>query len=1028
MIRDFAWTVREVKLLREVQHMSQRAFAEHLGFAQSTVANWEKSSRTSVLHHETREVLNRELDRLPTETRDRFDRQLGAAPGKLGAGSAVRTTALLESLDVDVDSPLPYQSPTGAVEDFRRFLQSSARVFLLTGAAGSGKSLLTQHLARHLGTEVDIQLLTVGSWDLAGLDVAVEILRYASISRGHDALLTLETQCDQMPRPCVVVIDGIASHDEFTVIGRQVDAILRQVTTSMLRFVLTVRTPPTIETTAHPILHAAVFTPNQEPRKGNGTELVPWPPAKARSLWEQARAPHAPPFDRLPRAIQQLVQTPVYMRLALPASLVTQGQNLNAYALLDHCVQAILGGDASDNARAIATLTDLAHRQSREQLPAALVSADPATAEQVSQPRPLDGVADTIACERPHGRTDFTHDVIREFFLSTRIADLLHAEGRSIATVSAVNDLADRASTSGSAHSIIELVFQRLDNVKPDLLGYIATAPTASTSSTVPLIVSLADDAQFATPEVLRALAIQAEQDASINLSRALLRSEATHTALGHGRARWLLVLLRRFGTDIWPDVAGFIERTFDAADTYALLDTADLANGADATYFARHFYLFFADTSNGALESFLSHPNWRVRAALAEGIDDDRAPISDTAVVIIDRLVHDADYKVRAAVAQAITRAPRAVANSHLTTLLRDDNWHVRERTLRGLDQLGPDHPKRDLVTAALETIASDRSWRQCPSHIRPSTQRLQLLHDTEFRDKSSTAENDHRALLTVLREIRTEYLVLPPSLQRGLVGRALRSDSWLVRQEAESAATGTQCGRDGDDLRLSRERFRRARDHRAVQIALDMRDIDNAIAVARAAAEAGADFLEIGDPLIKEVGVRAIEEVKAIVPEATIVAEMMSADWGRDQVVLAAQAGADIVLLIGPATTASVSAAVEAGQRLGIPILLDTPPATTHRWVTDMERAGVDGFTVTTNIDIGIGSTTALEAAHTLRSWTQLPVAVSGGFSATDHAVFASPDWDILIVGRSVADAIDPSSAATRIVELAHHTERHR
>lgn len=151
-----------------------------------------------------------------------------------------------------------------------------------------------------------------------------------------------------------------------------------------------------------------------------------------------------------------------------------------------------------------------------------------------------------------------------------------------------------------------------------------------------------------------------------------------------------------------------------------------------------------------------------------------------------------------------------------------------------------------------------------------------------------------------------------------------------------------------------------------------------------------------------------------------------MMSADWGRDQVLLAVEAGADIVLLIGPATTASVSAAVEAGQRLGVPILLDAPTNATRQWVSDMERAGVDGFAITTNIDVGIGSTTAFETAHTLRSWTRLPVAVSGGFSVADHTQLTNADWDILIVGRSVTDAVDPVTAAAHIVELAHQIGR--
>ncbi|WP_116051396.1 orotidine 5'-phosphate decarboxylase / HUMPS family protein [Amycolatopsis palatopharyngis] len=1028
MIRDIAWTPRKVKALREVQHLSQRAFAEHLGFAQSTVANWEKAGRESALHHETLEVLNRELEGLPDDLRDRFDRQLGVAPGKLGAGSTVRTQKLLESLSNDADSPLPYHPPTDVVKNVRTFLASSTRVFLLAGAPGTGKSRLTHHIAQQLADQTDIQLLTVASWDLAGVDVAVEILRYASIPRGHDALLTLEGHCAQLSHPCTVVIDGISSHDEFAVIGRQVDAILRQVTTSSLRFLLTVRTPPSIETTAHPLLHAALFISPEAPRGDPATELTAWTPAEARSLWDQVRVPEAPPFDRLPSGIQQLVRVPIYMRLALSASLKASGHDLNAYALLDHCVRAIVGEGTTNTDLVLASLTDLAHRQS--QVPTSLAMA-PLPADHTSSPHPPVGVANAIVRDSAHGRIEFTHDVLREFFLSTRIADLLHAQGRSVMAIGAVNDLAAQASTSSAARSIIELVFQRLDNLAPDLLEYLATAPTASTNSTVPLLMALADGSRFATPQVLRALAKRAEQEASIRLSRALLASGAVHAALGHGRTRWLLALLRRFGTALWPEITGFIERTFDVADAYTLLDAADLANGDEAIFFARHFYLFFADTANNALEAFLGHPSWRVRAALAEGTDDDRAPIDTAGLAVMERLVHDADYKVRAAVAPVITRAPDAVAAQYIATLLHDDNWHVRERTLRGLDRFGPDHPRRDLVRSALAAMNTDPGWRHCPRHIRPSWERLQILHLPDRHPDVMAGDNhdrdDHGALLTVLREARTGQLVLSPPLRQAVVARAQRSSSWLVRQEAARTGAESHSAGNEDDPRLSRERFRRARGQRAVQIALDLRDINDAITVARAAVAAGADFIEIGDPLIKEVGVRAIEQIKAAVPEATIVAEMMSADWGRDQVLLAAQSGADIVLLIGPATTASVSAAAEAGQRLGVPILLDAPTATTHRWVIDMERAGVDGFTITTNIDLGIGSTTALDAARTLRSWTQLPVAVSGGYSTTDHAIFASPDWDILIIGRSIADAVDPASAANHIVELAHRTERH-
>jgi 3-keto-L-gulonate-6-phosphate decarboxylase len=176
---------------------------------------------------------------------------------------------------------------------------------------------------------------------------------------------------------------------------------------------------------------------------------------------------------------------------------------------------------------------------------------------------------------------------------------------------------------------------------------------------------------------------------------------------------------------------------------------------------------------------------------------------------------------------------------------------------------------------------------------------------------------------------------------------------------------------------------------------------------------------LVEVGDPLIKSAGVAAIERVKQAIPQVAVVAEMMSADWGRDQVVLAAESGADVVLLIGPASTASVSEAVEAGRRLGVPLMLNIPPDHFEpNWVHAMERTGVDGFAITTNIDLGVAGPQPLDQARTLRSWTRLPVAVSGGFGPADEVLHTEPTWDILIVGRSVTDAVDPASAAAQLI----------
>jgi 3-keto-L-gulonate-6-phosphate decarboxylase len=244
--------------------------------------------------------------------------------------------------------------------------------------------------------------------------------------------------------------------------------------------------------------------------------------------------------------------------------------------------------------------------------------------------------------------------------------------------------------------------------------------------------------------------------------------------------------------------------------------------------------------------------------------------------------------------------------------------------------------------------------------------------------------------------------------------VEHAAGSPDWLVRTEA-ALLTG-----NGGAAPSPSETYRRMRGGAAVQVALDLPDLGHARSVAEAAAEAGADLIEVGDPLIKSVGLRAITEIKRAVPETRVVAEMMSADWGRDQVELAVEVGADIALLTGLSSMESVLPAVRAANRLAIPLVLDVPGTRlTREWVTDMEQAGVDGFAITTNIDLGAGVPRPLDLARRVRDWTGLPVSVSGGFETTDHDVICSEDWDVVIVGRSVSESVCPADAVRQVVE---------
>ena len=1042
------WSGREARALREARRMSVRDFAAHLGVNDSAVSSWERRGARAALRYETQQILDTELASCPPEARERFELILehdrddpdpdavAAADGRgtdrspavadagvFGSSSTSRTRVLLDAVQARRGTRLRYLAPAdGAL--LIDFLSVQSRVFVVTGPPGCGKSALIYHMAGELATRADVQVHAVDSWQSDRLDIPVEILRYASLAAGEDALLTLEQVSERLLRPTVVVIDGVKTRSQLNTIGRQLDAILRQVTSPALRFVVVVRTPPEIDTTAFPVLSASIFEPGSG-ADGVSLAMVPWSASQAQEVWNLSRNPDESAFGELPVSIQQLARLPLYMQLLRAAGHAGSAGDINPYRLVDYCVRSILRASGHDVDRVI----DQVATVSLDEYPdlsagRALSRGTGGVPPDVGWPS-LDSTSARLVEVAPDGRLRFEHDVIHEYFLATRVAALIAENGRSVATVGAFNEIAGRATTSAMARGVFEFVVFRLDDCAPDVAMAIASAPTINVGTTLPLMFTVtAGGARFATDDLLRSLARRCTQDAAVELARSLLAAAAIPRVLGDGHAGWLTGLLCEFGSQIWPTVAAHVEEMLDAQTAERLLASADLQRADVAIFFARYFFLFLADIRDQgeSLEVLVAHRDWRVRAALADGLADRRAVTSDVAQAIPERLVRDEDYKVRAALATAIGGDLHAFPTRHTRALLSDSNWHVRARLLQTI--LSGSLARRS-STDIVALLASTSGWQHCPAHVRMLRERALLLHDGGRTDAGSDAYD--LALFALLREARTGWAPLPDSARDRLVNQGARSADWLVRREAH-AMSGDRRASDRT-LLDARSTFRRLRGRRSIQIALDLHDLDHALLVAKAAVEAGADFIEVGDPLIKHVGIGAVRRMKQELPDAQIVAEMMSADWGRDQVELAARSGADVVLLIGPAAAASVAAAVGAGRRLGVPILLDVPAShATQHWVRDMERAGVDGFTITTNIDLGVGTAHPLAAARALRTWTQLPVAVSGGFSTTDRGVLQSRDWDILIVGRSVSEAVDPAEAARHLVDVIreHPTAR--
>ncbi|MCL4343938.1 MAG: orotidine 5'-phosphate decarboxylase [Nitrososphaerota archaeon] len=111
-----------------------------------------------------------------------------------------------------------------------------------------------------------------------------------------------------------------------------------------------------------------------------------------------------------------------------------------------------------------------------------------------------------------------------------------------------------------------------------------------------------------------------------------------------------------------------------------------------------------------------------------------------------------------------------------------------------------------------------------------------------------------------------------------------------------------------------------------RNLQVALDLLDLDLAIRIARIAQQEGAAIIEAGTPLIKMYGMKAVRELREQVKGTLILADLKTADVGELEVNMAADAGADIVTVLGCSDNSTVESAKNAAKSRGILLEADT------------------------------------------------------------------------------------------------------
>jgi 3-hexulose-6-phosphate synthase len=108
-------------------------------------------------------------------------------------------------------------------------------------------------------------------------------------------------------------------------------------------------------------------------------------------------------------------------------------------------------------------------------------------------------------------------------------------------------------------------------------------------------------------------------------------------------------------------------------------------------------------------------------------------------------------------------------------------------------------------------------------------------------------------------------------------------------------------------------------------VQISLDLTNVAEALETARVAVEAGADWIEVGTPLVLAEGLHAVRALRREFPDHPLVVDLKTMDGGYLEAEMMGDAGADAVLVMGRAHDGTIDRVVEAGEAFGMLVMGD-------------------------------------------------------------------------------------------------------
>ncbi|NHN35399.1 3-hexulose-6-phosphate synthase [Paenibacillus agricola] len=204
-------------------------------------------------------------------------------------------------------------------------------------------------------------------------------------------------------------------------------------------------------------------------------------------------------------------------------------------------------------------------------------------------------------------------------------------------------------------------------------------------------------------------------------------------------------------------------------------------------------------------------------------------------------------------------------------------------------------------------------------------------------------------------------------------------------------------------------------------LQLALDLVNIPEAKKLIKEV-EAYIDIVEIGTPVVINEGLRAVKEIKEAFPNLKVLADLKVMDAAGYEVMKAAEAGADIITILGVAEDMTIKGAVEEAKKQQKLILVDMIGVKDiERRAKELDELGVDYICVHTGYDLQAVGKNSFEDLMTIKRIVKnTKVAIAGGIklSTLPEVIKAKPD--LVIVGGGITGEEDKKAVAAEMQRL--------